>query len=227
MKNNSKTIKKYIIWLVVLLVLFVLSIYLKGLLNTGNNNTWNPHAMNLETLGFDNDAIMSVGKYSQHVFPWEDTYYLLLFTNLENKENAQLYIYGPDDENKVSLYDFKPLGLDFDVKKNPIIRNILDLNNDKIAEVILEFEEEDLKKYIVVNFDPILKEIKFHKAPNQDARAIYIDGEMDGSIYSFKVDEENGMYIQRKMDKDEGAFKDFFLRLVPFSSMLYYANLEN
>jgi len=151
---------------------------------------------------------------------------MLLFTNLESKEKAQVYVYGPDDENKVSLYDFKPLGLDFEVEENPIVRNILDLNDDQIAEIILEFSTENLKKYIVINFDPILKEIKFHKAPNQDARAIYLDGEVDGSVYTFKIDEENGMYIQRKMDKDEGAFKDFFLRLVPFSSMLYYDNLE-
>ena len=120
----------------------------------------------------------------------------------------------------------EPLGLDFEVEENPIVRNILDLNDDQIAEIILEFSTENLKKYIVINFDPILKEIKFHKAPNQDARAIYLDGEVDGSVYTFKIDEENGMYIQRKMDKDEGAFKDFFLRLVPFSSMLYYDNLE-
>lgn len=225
MKNNSKIIKTYIIWLIILLVLFVLSVGFKGMFNKDMGN-WDPRDMDLEKLGFDEESVLSVGKYTQQVFPWQDNYYMLLFTNLESKEKAQVYVYGPDDENKVSLYDFKPLGLDFEVEENPIVRNILDLNDDQIAEIILEFSTEDLKKYIVINFDPILKEIKFHKAPNQDARAIYLDGEVDGSVYTFKIDEENGMYIQRKMDKDEGAFKDFFLRLVPFSSMLYYDNLE-
>ena len=225
MKNNSKIIKTYIIWLIILLVLFVLSVGFKGIFNKDMGN-WDPRDMDLEKLGFDEESVLSVGKYTQQVFPWQDNYYMLLFTNLESKEKAQVYVYGPDDENKVSLYDFKPLGLDFEVEENPIVRNILDLNDDQIAEIILEFSTENLKKYIVINFDPILKEIKFHKAPNQDARAIYLDGEVDGSVYTFKIDEENGMYIQRKMDKDEGAFKDFFLRLVPFSSMLYYDNLE-
>jgi hypothetical protein len=69
MKNNSKTIKTYIILLIVILVLFVLSVYLKSLFNGGHSGVWNPREMNLEKLGFDNDAVMSVGKYSQQVFP--------------------------------------------------------------------------------------------------------------------------------------------------------------
>jgi len=213
-----KKLKFYLAAIIVILILLCfqfLFIVLREAtrLDTLRKN-WDPESIELSQLGFVSENFIENYNIRKEIVEFEKNKLLVVFIGhdqsyFDRNIIANMFIYGTDTKGETVLKDFQSITLAESEKLKfneilpalPIIEKVIDINNDKNPEFIVNLGEYAGfgTRYTVMSYNTNKEDLKWLSLTDASGitdQSWFFEGYFEESLLHFEIDEKNNAVYQ-------------------------------
>jgi len=175
---------------------------------------WDPSKVELSKLGFVSDRFIENYNIRKEIVNFNDQKLLVVFIGhdqsyFDKNIISNMFVYGTNSKGDTILKDFQSITLKESDKEKfneilpslPIIEKIVDINNDKNPEIIINLGEYAGfgTRYTVMSYNIDKEDLKWLALTDTNGisdQSWFFEGYFEDSLLHFEIDEKNNSIYQ-------------------------------